>query len=133
MSVFVCLHGWLLPLCSLFATPAQISVPTPAQAARFLPYFYLVHDLFIPDLPLVFFHYLSTLFWSVSVNTVHESFPLSYFSVIFFLFFFQCQSLTSFNALFISLVCGVAGTHSNRRGRFPGLHSCYWHITQFHL
>lgn len=89
MSPSLRLHGWLLPLCRLFATRDQISVPTPVQTARFLLYFYLVHDLFIPDLPLVFFHYLSTLLWSVSGNTVHESFPLSYFSAFYLFSFFS--------------------------------------------
>lgn len=36
MSLSLRLHGWLLPLCRLFATRDQISVPTPVQTARFL-------------------------------------------------------------------------------------------------
>lgn len=90
MSLSLRLHGWLLPLCRLFATRDQISVPTPVQTARFLPYFYLVHDLFIPDLPLVFFHYLSTLlgsvFWQHCARILSS---VLLFCILFIFFFFS--------------------------------------------
>lgn len=75
--LFMCLHRWLV---SLFA-----SVPTLFLSSKTI---FLSGPRFIYSLSISISFFFSTplsiIFWSVSVNMVHESFPLSYFSVYFF-------------------------------------------------